>query len=166
MDVNEKIKELVSTLAKKKMQIALAESCTGGYVSHNITNISGASRVFERGVVTYSNQSKIDMLNVDPRTLQEHGAVSDPVARQMAENLRKISNVDISVSTTGIAGPTGATPGKPIGLVYIGFSTEKGTIVKEFTFKSSRIGFKEKVLEEILLYLDSIIKKNEKKALN
>ncbi len=116
MNVLEKLKQIIIDFTERKIQIAIAESCTGGFISHMITNISGASRVFERGVITYSNQSKIDILNVDPDTLKKNGAVSEPVARQMAENLRNIANVDISVSTTGIAGPTGATPGKPLAL--------------------------------------------------
>ena len=156
MDVHETIKQIIGSLTEKNLQIALAESCTGGYISHVITNISGASRVFERGVVTYSNQSKIDILQVDPDALKQYGAVSEPVARQMAENIRNIANVDIGISTTGIAGPTGATPEKPLGLVYIGFSTEKETIVKEFIFNTNRIDFKEMVLKEIVSFLDSL----------
>lgn len=157
MDVLQKIKQIIVSFTEKNLQIALAESCTGGYISHVITNISGASRVFERGVVAYSNQSKIDILQVDPDTLKQYGAVSEPVARQMAENLRNIANVDIGISTTGIAGPTGATPEKPLGLVYIGFSTEKETKVKRYVFKTNRIDHKELVLKEIVLFLDSII---------
>jgi len=156
MDVYAKIAQILHAFAQKNLKLALAESCTGGYISHVITNISGASKVFERGVVTYSNQSKIDLLKVDPGILKQHGAVSEPVARQMAENLRNIANVDVSISTTGIAGPTGATPEKPLGLVYIGFSTEKETKVKKYLFKSDRIVHKEMVLKEIVLYLDSL----------
>ena len=157
MDVHVKITQILHAFTQKNLKIALAESCTGGYISHVITNISGASNVFERGVVTYSNQSKIDLLQVDPDILKQHGAVSEPVARQMAENLRNIANVDISISTTGIAGPTGATLEKPLGLVYIGFSTEKETKVKKYIFKTDRIGHKKMVLKEIVLYLDSLI---------
>ena len=156
MDVNEKLRQIINDFTERKIQMAIAESCTGGYVSHVITNISGVSNVFERGVVTYSNQSKIDILNVDPDTLKKYGAVSEHVARQMAENLRTIANVDISVSTTGIAGPTGDTLEKPLGLVYIGFSTEKETTVKKFVFKTDRIGHKEMVLKEIVLFLDTL----------
>jgi nicotinamide-nucleotide amidase len=157
MNVLEKLKYIINVFTERKIQLAIAESCTGGYISHIITNISGVSKVFERGVVTYSNQAKIDILKVDPETLKKYGAVSEPVARQMAENLRNIANVDISVSTTGIAGPTGATPDKPLGLVYIGFSTEKETIVKKYVFKTDRIGHKEMVLKEIVMFLDSLI---------
>jgi len=157
MDVFEKLKNIINEFTERKIQIAIAESCTGGYISHVITNISGASKVFERGVVSYSNQAKIDILNVDSDTLKKYGAVSEPVARQMAENLRKIANVDVSVSTTGIAGPTGATPGKPIGLVFIGFSTEKETIVKKHEFNTDRIGHKEMVLKEVVLFLESLL---------
>ncbi len=157
MDVKERLKHIIKVFTGRKIQIAVAESCTGGYISHNITNIPGASKVFERGVVTYSNKSKIDILNVDPDVLLEYGAVSEPVARQMAENLRVIANVDISVSATGIAGPTGTTPEKPIGLVYIGFSTKKETIVNKFVFNTDRIGHKEMVLKEILFFFESLL---------
>jgi len=157
MDVLEKLEKTINRLIEKNIRIAVAESCTGGYISHVITNISGVSTIFERGLVTYSNQSKIDILHIEPNALENYGAVSEPVARQMANNIRTIANVDIGISTTGIAGPTGATPEKPIGLVFIGFSTEKETVVKKHVFKTNRIGHKEMVLKEIVLFLESLL---------
>lgn len=151
-----RIERIIKTFSQKKIWIAFAESCTGGYISHMFTNISGVSAIFERGVVSYSNQSKIDILGVDPEDLDLYGAVSEPIAEQMAIGIRNISDSDIGIGITGIAGPTGDTPDKPLGLVYIGFSTENTTTVKEFVFKTDRISFKKKVLNEILNYLESL----------
>ena len=121
-----------------------------------ITNISGASNVFERGLVTYGNQAKIDILKVNPKDIENYGAVSKEVARQMAYNVRIMSKpCDIGIGITGIAGPTGGTPEKPIGLVYIGYSTIKETIVKKYNFKADRITFKKLILEEIIEFLEN-----------
>ncbi len=108
----------------------------------HLTNISGSSNYFDRGIVSYSNNAKNELLNVSKELLKEYGAVSEPVAKAMAESVRKLSNVDIGISTTGIAGPTGGTKEKPVGLVYIGLSTKNDTIVKKFMFKEDRIGNK------------------------
>jgi nicotinamide-nucleotide amidase len=154
MDPLERIERLIKKLTKKKMKIAVAESCTGGYISHMITNIAGASNVFERGIVCYSNQAKIDLLKVKATTIVTHGAVSKEVVKQLASNIKRISNVDIGIGVSGIAGPTGGTLEKPVGTVYIGFSTEKETHVKQFNFKTTRTEFKKMVLEEVLDYLE------------
>jgi len=152
----QRIERIVKKFSKKKMWIAFAESCTGGYISHMFTNISGVSEIFERGVVSYSNQSKIDILGVDPEDLDLFGAVSEQIAEQMAIGIRNTARCDIGIGITGIAGPTGDTPEKPLGLVYIGFSTGNITTVKEFIFKTDRSTFKKKVLNEILIYLESL----------
>jgi nicotinamide-nucleotide amidase len=119
-----------------------------------ITNIPGASKVFERGIVCYSNQAKIDLLEVEPKIIEIYGAVSKEVVNQLAFNMKKIANVDIGISISGIAGPNGGTPEKPVGTVYIGFSTDKETNVKKFNFKTTRMEFKKLVLEKILDYLE------------
>jgi nicotinamide-nucleotide amidase len=138
--VDIKLLNKISTLLnKKKLSISTAESCTGGFISHTLTNISGSSNYFDRGIVTYSNDSKKELLNVSNKLLEEHGAVSEQVAKAMAENIRKLSNTDIGLSTTGIAGPNGGTKEKPVGLVYIGISTKENIIVKKFNFKEDRI---------------------------
>jgi len=124
-----------------------------------ITNFSGASKIFERGIVSYSNDAKIELLNVDTEIIQEFGAVSPQVAKILAENIRTISKVDIGIGITGIAGPLGGSKEKPVGLVYIGFSTESDTIVEKRIFKTDRINFKKKVLDEIILMLEKYIKK-------
>ncbi|MHA2181696.1 MAG: CinA family protein, partial [Promethearchaeota archaeon] len=121
---------------------------------HMITNIPGASKVFERGIVCYSNQAKIDLLEVEPKIIEIYGAVSKEVVNQLAFNMKKIANVDIGISISGIAGPNGGTPEKPVGTVYIGFSTDKETNVKKFNFKTTRMEFKKLVLEKILDYLE------------
>jgi nicotinamide-nucleotide amidase len=141
--INEEIlKKVTNYFLDKKLKIATAESCTGGLIAHSLTNISGSSNYFDRGVVSYSNNAKSEILNVPKKLLEEYGAVSEPIAKKMAENIRKLSKVDIGISTTGIAGPTGGTKEKPIGLVYIALSTKKDIIVKKFLFRGNRINNK------------------------
>ena len=114
---------LVGTLSEKGLKIATAESCTGGLISKMITDVSGASAVFDCGVCSYANNIKEKVLEVSAEDLRTKGAVSEEVAKQMAEGVRKLSGADIGISTTGIAGPTGGTALKPVGTVYIGVST-------------------------------------------
>ena len=115
---------VVAKLREKGVRLATAESCTGGLLSERITAVSGASDVFDFGVCTYANEMKHKVLGVSNETLSVLGAVSAETAMQMAEGARKISGADLAVSTTGIAGPTGGTPEKPIGLVFCGISTK------------------------------------------
>ena len=148
--------ETVLTAARKnKLKIITAESCTGGLVAACLTEIAGSSDVVECGVVTYSYQSKIDLLGVDEDTLQEYGAVSEETAAEMADGALDLSPADISVAVTGIAGPGGATPGKPVGLVYIGIATRDGgvrTIQNNFSGSREqvRMATVEKALQELL----------------
>ncbi len=158
MELLEIIKDIITEFTTRKITLAIAESCTGGYISNMLTNISGASKVFERGIVCYSNASKVALLNVDPESINQHGAVSETVAKQLANNIRVLSNVDIGIGITGIAGPTGGTTEKPVGLVYIGFSTIDETFVGKHHFNVDRITFKTKILEKILLLLQNYIK--------
>ena len=157
MELINRIQKIIEKFTEKNLLIATAESCTGGYISHMLTNISGSSKVFERGVVSYSNQSKIEILHIDPIVIEEEGAVSEIVAEQMANNIRKLAKVDIGIGVTGIAGPTGGSPEKPVGLVFIGFSTEEQTIVKKFVFKTDRIAFKTEVLNIAIKFLENFI---------
>jgi nicotinamide-nucleotide amidase len=156
MDSLDIIEEIIAKFTKNKITLAVAESCTGGYISSMITNVSGASNVFERGIVCYSNSSKMDLLNINPDYLIQFGAVSEIVAKHLANNIRILSNVNIGIGVTGIAGPTGGTPEKPVGLVYIGFSTETETIVKKYQFQADRINFKKAVLKEVLAFLQNL----------
>ena len=159
MEIKERLSKIIKNFNQNNIKIAIAESCTGGYISHMITNISGASRVFERGIVCYSNQAKIDLVNVNPSTLEMYGAVSENVVDQLARNIRIFADVDIGIGISGIAGPTGGTPEKPVGTVYVGFSTKKETKVNRYNFKADRITFKELVLDKIVDYLEQKISK-------
>ena len=156
MEILSRIEKIVKLFSQKNIQIAVAESCTGGYVSNMITNISGASAIFERGIICYSNKAKIELLDINPDSLEEHGAVSDVIVKQLANNIRIKSKVNIGIGISGIAGPTGGSPEKPVGLVYIGFSTETGITIEKYIFKTDRINFKQKVLEKVIQYLESI----------
>jgi nicotinamide-nucleotide amidase len=130
-------------LTEKKLTISVAESLTGGLVADRITNIPGSSAYFERGVVTYSNRSKTELLGVPENVIKQHGAVSKEVAVLMAEGVRKASGTDIGLSTTGIAGPSGGTDQKPVGTVFVAVSDGKRTICRDFLFKWERRRIKE-----------------------
>ena len=130
--------KVVKLLIKKRLKISFAESCTGGLLSSSITSVSGSSKVFTVGLVTYSNQSKIKILKVPKRIIVKHGAVSYEACISMVKNLKKISKTDISVSITGVAGPKGGTKKKPVGLVYIGIKKGNKTLVKKYLFKSKK----------------------------
>jgi PncC family amidohydrolase len=147
------INKVSNLLSEQKLTIATAESCTGGLIAHSLTNISGSSDYFDRGVISYSNQAKNELLDVPQNLLIEHGAVSEQVAKAMAEGVRKKSNVDIGISTTGIAGPSGGIKEKPVGLVYIGISTCDKTEVKKFQFSGSRLENKHSTCNAALLML-------------
>lgn len=114
--------DLISLLRKKHLTLACAESCTGGLIAKTITDVAGCSDVFTGGVVSYANEVKTNILGVLPSTLEKYGAVSDETAREMALGVRRACLADVGISTTGIAGPTGATEGKPVGTVYVGIS--------------------------------------------
>ena len=128
--------KLVKLLSKKKLNISFAESCTGGLLSSSITSISGSSKVFTVGLVTYSNKAKINILKVPKKNIMKNGAVSYETCLSMVKNLNKISKTNISVSITGIAGPNGGTKQKPVGLVYIGIKKGKKTIIRKNLFKN------------------------------
>ena len=129
-------KKIVSLLKRKKLKLAVAESCTGGMFSNAITSVSGASKIFSMGLVTYSNKAKMNILKVPKKIIKNHGAVSTQCCLSMVNNLNKISNSKLSVSITGIAGPKGGTKKKPVGLVYIGVKNGKKIIVSKNQFKN------------------------------
>ena len=128
--------KIVKLLSKKKLKISFAESCTGGLLSSAITSVSGSSKIFVLGLVTYSNQSKNTVLKIPKKILRMYGAVSYETCLSMARNLSKISKTGVSVSITGIAGPKGGTRKKPVGLVYIGIKKRNKTLVKKHLFKN------------------------------
>ena len=129
-------KKIISLLKRKKVKLAVAESCTGGMLSSAVTSVSGASKVFAMGLITYSNQSKMSILKVPKKIIQKYGAVSIQCCLSMVNNLSKISKSKVCVSITGIAGPSGGTKQKPVGLVYIGVKNEKKVIVSKSQFKN------------------------------
>jgi nicotinamide-nucleotide amidase len=123
--------------------VAVAESCTGGLLANRITNVPGASGVFLAGYVCYANQAKIDMLNVEPQLIEKHGAVSEEVARAMADHARTCAKSDYTLATTGVAGPSGGSPEKPVGTVYISVAASGETVVKRLFFPTDRETFKQ-----------------------
>ena len=130
------MKSLVKILIKKRLKISFAESCTGGLLASSITSISGASKVFNLGLITYSNQAKIKVLKVNKNIIRKYGAVSHECCLAMVNNLSKISKANINVSITGIAGPNGGTKQKPVGLVYIGIKRGNKTQINKCFFKN------------------------------
>jgi len=130
--------KIVKLLSKKSLKISFAESCTGGLLSSSITSISGSSKVFTLGLVTYSNQAKINILKVPKKIIMKYGAVSYEACLSMVKNLNKISKTNISVSITGVAGPKGGSKQKPVGLVYIGIKKGNMTLVIKYLFKNKK----------------------------
>lgn len=134
------LEEVVGRLLKERdLRIAVAESCTGGGLANRITNINGSSNYFERGIVTYSNAAKVELLKVEEDVLIDKGAVSAEVAMQMAEGIKSTSGADIGISLTGIMGPTGAVTNKPVGTVFIGYCDDKVCTSKRFQFGDDRV---------------------------
>ena len=132
------MKSLIKILTRKKLKISVAESCTGGLLASSITSVSGASKVFNLGFITYSNQAKIKILKVNKNIIQKYGAVSFECCLEMVKNLSRISKANITVSITGIAGPKGGTKQKPVGLVYIGVKRGAKIQINKCLFKSKK----------------------------
>ena len=130
--------KIVKLLTKKKLTVSFAESCTGGLLASSITSISGSSKVFNMGLVTYSNNAKVKLLKVPKKTISKYGAVSYETCLSMLKNLSKISKSNISISITGVAGPNGGTKEKPVGLVYIGVKKGSKIIIRNNLFKSKK----------------------------
>ena len=150
--------KIVKLLTKKKLTLSFAESCTGGLLASSITSISGSSKVFNMGLVTYSNNAKIKLLQVPKKTITKYGAVSHETCLSMVKNLSKISKANISISITGVAGPNGGTKAKPVGLVYIGLKKGSKIIVKKNLFKSKkRISIQKATAKEALKMILNIL---------
>ena len=128
----------VRLLTYKKLKVSFAESCTGGLLSSTITSISGSSKIFTLGLITYSNHAKINILKIPKKLIMKHGAVSYEVCLSMVKQLNKISKTNISISITGVAGPKGGTKQKPVGLVYIGIKKGNKKLVKKYLFKNKK----------------------------
>ena len=145
------MKSLIRILTKKKLKISFAESCTGGLLASSITSVSGASKIFNLGLVTYSNQAKIKFLKVNKNIIKKYGAVSYECCLAMVNNLSKISKANINVSITGIAGPKGGTKQKPVGLVYIGIKRGNKTQINKCFFKSKkRLSIQKATVKKVL----------------
>ena len=156
MNLNQKI---VSLLKKKKLKLAVAESCTGGMLSSAITSVSGSSKVFTMGLVTYSNQAKTNILKIPNQILKKNGAVSVQCCLAMVNNLSKISKAKVCISITGIAGPKGGSKQKPVGLVYIGVKIGKKVIINKCNFKNnSRTFIQKQTVKKVLNLLAKLIR--------
>jgi|TARA_B100001142_G_C13898851_1_gene487062 nicotinamide-nucleotide amidase len=152
------LNKIVKKLIKKKLKISFAESCTGGLLSSSITSISGSSKVFNLGLVTYSNKTKMNILKVPKKVINKNGAVSKECCLYMVNNLSKIAKANVSVSITGIAGPNGGSKSKPVGLVYIGIKKSNKIIIKENFFKNKkRIQIQKATVNKALRLILSII---------
>ena len=150
--------KIVKLLTKKKLTVSLAESCTGGLLSSLITSISGSSKVFNMGLVTYSNNAKVKLLKVPKKTITKYGAVSYETCLSMVKKLSKISKSDISISITGVAGPNGGTKDKPVGLVYIGLKKGSKIFIKKNLFKSKkRISIQKATVNQALKMILNIL---------
>ena len=152
------LRKLVNLLKKKKLKLSFVESCTGGLLSSSITSVSGSSKVFTLGLVTYSNKSKIDVLKVPKEAINKYGSVSEQICLLMVKNLNKISKTNISLSITGIAGPGGGTKKRPVGLVYIGIKKGNKIKVNKYLFSNKGRSYIQKAtvkksLELILSFL-------------
>ena len=153
------MESLIKLLTKKKLKLSTAESCTGGLLASLITSVNGASKVFNLGLVTYSNQAKIKILKVNKNIIRKYGAVSKECCAAMVINLSKISKANINVSITGIAGPKGGTKQKPVGLVYIGIKKGNKIQINKYLFKSKkRLSVQKATVKKALKLILSVAK--------
>ncbi len=152
--------KLVQDLKNKGYTITTAESCTGGLLAGRILNVSGASAVYNEGHITYSNEAKERLLGVSHDTLEQYGAVSRQTAAEMAIGAARVANANVGLSTTGIAGPGGGTPEKPVGLVYVGCCIDGEVTVEECRFTGDREGNRNDAVEAVLQLLSKKLKKN------
>ena len=157
-----KISAINQKLSQENLKITCAESCTGGLLSGLFTEIEGSSKIFDRGFVVYSNQSKIDLLNVDKKLLKEFGAVSEEVALAMARGALENSHANIAIAITGIAGPTGATLDKKVGTIFVALVTKNFIQVEKFIFGNNRNKNRNLTLENSLIMLENFLQKNSK----
>jgi PncC family amidohydrolase len=150
--------EIINIMREKKLTLGVVESATGGLISHLITNVPGSSDVYQGGITSYSNKIKMKVVGVKETTLKKYGAVSPQVAKEMAKGGRKVLNVDICVADTGIAGPIGAAPGKPVGLFYVGLAHKDGTFSRKHVFKGTREENKQQAAQAALKWVREYLK--------
>jgi len=152
-------KDIIALISKKKMKLAIAESCTGGMLSSAITSVSGSSKVFTMGLVTYSNEAKTDILKIPKKIIKKFGAVSVHCCLAMVNNLSKISKSKVCVSVTGVAGPKGGSKLKPVGLVYIGIRVGKKVVINKYNFKNKgRSYIQKQTVKKSLILLLKLVK--------
>lgn len=154
--------KLAKTLINQQLTLSIAESCTGGLVSNRLTNIPGSSAFLHFSVIAYDNRAKTNILNVSLKTLKQYGAVSQQTARAMAQGIRKILKSDISLSITGIAGPSGGSPDKPVGTVFMAICFRNKVIDYQFMFKGSRTSIKKQAAEKALNLLIHLVNQSKR----
>ena len=150
-------KIIIKKLLKRNISISIAESCTGGLLSSKFTSVAGISKIFNMGLITYSNKSKSSLLKISQNDLKKYGAVSHQTAALMVKNLQQLTKSKLCISTTGIAGPSGGTKAKPVGLIYFGIKYRNKTIILEKKFKGSRIQIQQKTVKAIFTTLEKLI---------
>ena len=150
-------KIIIKKLLKRNISISIAESCTGGLLSSKFTSVAGISKIFNMGLITYSNKSKSSLLKISQNNLKKYGAVSHQTATLMVKNLHQLTKSKLCISTTGIAGPSGGTKVKPVGLIYFGIKYRNKTIILEKKFKGSRIQIQQKTVKAIFTTLEKLI---------
>jgi PncC family amidohydrolase len=155
--INKEAELLYNNCAKKGIFITTAESCTGGLIASSIVSISGSSNIFKSSFITYSNQMKTKLLNIDSEIIEINGAVSEMVATKMAKNILDVLEADISIAVTGIAGPGGGSKDKPVGLVWIAIGNKNLTITEKFLFSGNRLDVRQKTTLEALKLANSVI---------
>jgi len=155
-------KRVVSLIMKEGLTLAVAESCTGGLICHYLTTIPGVSGILKEGIICYSNSSKIKRLKIPAHKIRKYGAVSPEICHLMAKNIIKSESADLGLATTGIAGPSGGTPNKPVGLVYIGINFKGKTAVYKYNFTGQRNTIRQKASKEAFLLLGRTIEENAK----
>jgi PncC family amidohydrolase len=151
-------KKVAQLLTRQKKTISVAESCSGGLIANRLTNIPGSSKYFKAAIIAYNNAIKTNQLKIPSKTISRNGAVSKEVALFMAKNIKKITKSDIGLGTTGIAGPTGATKTKPVGLVYIALAAKYYRVCKKFKFKGNRLAIKKQTSSSALKLLNDYLK--------
>ena len=150
-------KIIIKKLLKRNISISIAESCTGGLLSSKFTSVAGISKIFNMGLITYSNKSKSSLLKISQNDLKKYGAVSHQTAALMVKNLQRLTKSKLCISTTGIAGPSGGTKVKPVGLIYFGIKYRNKTIILEKKFKGSRMQIQQKTVKAIFTTLEKLI---------
>ena len=150
-------KIIINKLLKRNISTSIAESCTGGLLSSKFTSIAGISKIFNMGLITYSNKSKFSLLKISQNDLKKYGSVSHQTASLMVKNLHQLTKSKLCISTTGIAGPSGGTRTKPVGLIYFGIKYRNKTIISEKKFNGSRLQIQQKTVKAIFTTLEKLI---------